>query len=167
MAHTSIHHCFMIYFNWFLLIHCIIQNFLNIFLNLVPDSTSVPNSPILQYLIVDSITYHAQDSSHNSPNSFRVSINQLISTMKMFGLRYYECISLFTIKVGLCPITYPVSMITLFLPYLPQWKQGGNIYNSIPAPKFPLTLSNDCISSFWNFTCIYNVCCKSTKEVCC
>ena len=80
----------------------------------------------------------------------RVGISQLASALKMFGWRYHECISSFPINVGLCAITCPASMISLFLPYLAQWKQHGNIYNFILVQKFTWPIPDDCISSFWN-----------------
>ena len=82
---------------------------------------------VTRYLLVVSFTHHAHDSYHICPNSFRIGIHQLTLTLKMFECRYHECISSFTIKSGAVHITYPVFMVSFFLPSLPQCKQCGNI----------------------------------------
>ena len=110
-------------------------------------------------------------SCHICPNSFRFGISQLTSTLKVW------------VKVSLMHIityhkkwdcvllgSYPVSMISLFLPHLPQWKQHGNIYNPIPAPNLPWPLSNCWISSFWNLhastMCVTKAVSKRVVNIC-
>ena len=122
---------------------------------------------VTRYLLVVSFTHHAHDSYHICPNSFRIGIHQLTLTLKMFECRYHECISSFTIKSGAVHITYPVSMVSFFLPYLPQCKQCGNIYNSIAALQFPWPLSNGCISSYWNLHASLKCVLQKLYEVCC